>query len=312
MKLSLSSVSLNPYIQRNISLNSAFHAFKATGFSYMDYEITFDALENDWRTYAKTVKNALEENGISAPQGHAPMPNHLDPRGIDCFEVFKKALEFAKISGIPKIVIHPGAREGNTREEFFDKNISFFKTLIPVAEETGVGVMLENIGNYADPYYLHTGANLREMVDGVGHKLFTACWDVGHANLYRQEDVNQYDSILALSDKLTALHVNDNCGYFTEPHLHGRIDMHVMPFASYYTSVNYDSLIQGLKDIDYKGTFNFEVITPGCAALRAPFIYQGKEVRKIDIMPLEIWQTLNAALYSMGKYMLGVYDVFEQ
>lgn len=312
MKLSMATSSLSAYLESGVDRRTALKALRESGFTCADYEITYDMLGDDLSRCAGETKSLLAELGLTAPQGHSPMPNPLSPpAGLDCADLHRRALRFCQIAGIPQVVVHPGAVVGNTREEFFEKNAAFYRSLIPAAEETGVGVLIENIGNYADPYYLWNGADLRELIDRVDHPLFTACWDVGHANHFWPEDGNQYDSILALGDKLTALHVHENSGYFAEPRAHHRIDMHTIPFSSVHSPLSFDAVLQGLKDVGYRGTFNFECIFPA-RKLDAPFTYQGKPVTTLQMLPLSLWQKFNAAVYEMGRYMLETYGLFEE
>ena len=312
MKLSMATSSLTYYSEAGIDERTTLQAMRDSGFTCVDYEITDAMLEGDYEKRAAETKALLAELGLTAPQGHAPMYNTLcPPENIDLIDLYTRTLRFCRIIGIPQVVIHPGAVKGDTREEFFAKNVAFFKSLIPAAEETGVCVLIENIGNYADPYYLWTGADLREMLDMVGHPLFNACWDVGHANHFWPEDCNMYESILALGDKLTALHIHENCGYFEEPRKHYRIDMHTMPYASVHSPLSFDAVLQGLKDIDYKGTFSFECLFPAKKNL-ANFVYQGEKVTKLQMLPLSLWQKFNAVIYEMGQYMLESYGMFEE
>ena len=307
MKLSLSTCSLNAYEKRGHTSLELLQAIRRCGFTAVDFDCGTAYLGDDYISRAKRARSELEASGLTAAQGHAPC---LNPLKEDVCDVMRRALTFCRVAGIPQIVIHPGATEGNTREEFFDRNCAFYRSLISCAEDTGVGVLIENIGNYADPYYLWNGKDLRELVDRVAHPLFTACWDAGHANLFWPEHTNQYDSILALGDRLTALHIHDNCGYFGEPRKHNRIDMHTMPFFSVHSNINYDAIVQGLKDAGYRGTFNFEVMISG-ASVRDPFVYNGRNVETLSLMPLEIWIQVNTALYGMGKFMLESYGVFD-
>jgi len=312
MKLSMCSSSLNCYLEAGADLKTVLKALRDSGFPCVDFEITDSMLGDNLAQCASELKAILSELGLTAPQGHAPMYNPLDPpEHINVIDLYTRTLEFCKIAGIPQVVIHPGALKDNTREEFFEKNIAFYKSLIPAAEATGVGVLIENIGNYADPYYLWNGADLREMIDRVNHPLFTACWDVGHANHFWPEHGNQYDSIIALGDKLTALHVHENCGYFEEPRSHHRIDMHTIPFSSVHSPLSFDALLQGLKDIGYQGTFNFEYLVPA-KKFNANFVYQGERVTKLQMLPLSLWQKFNAVMYDVGRYMLEAYGLFEE
>ena len=312
MKLSMATSSLTCYIDAGIDEKTTLQAMRDSGFTCIDYEITDKMLEGDYEKRAEATRDMLAELGLSATQGHAPMYNPLcPPENIDLIDLYTKTLRFCRIAGIPQVVIHPGAIQGDTREEFFAKNVAFYKALIPAAEETGVAVLIENIGNYADPYYLWTGADLREMLDMVNHPLFTACWDVGHGNHFWPEHGNQYDSIVALGDKLTALHIHENNGYFEEPRKHHRIDMHTMPYASVHSPLSFDAVLQGLKDIGYKGTFSFECLVPARKG-NAQFIYQGEKVTKLQMLPLSLWQKYNSVIWETGKYMLETYGLFEE
>ena len=311
MKLSLATGTLNPYLEAGASYREALTALRESGFTCVDFEVKQAMLGDDLEKNAKETAALLKELGLTAPQGHAPMYNPLDPpAGIDLVEIYTCTLRFCRIAGIPQVVVHPGGRNGVTREEFFAENIAFYRSLIPAAEETGVKVLIENIGNYADPYYLWTGKDLREMVDRVNHPLFYACWDVGHANHFWPEDGNQYDSILALGDKLSALHVHDNCGDFNDPRDHYRIDMHSVPYFSVHSPLNFDAVLQGLKDIGYRGTFNFESDFP--AKKHNVFLHQGREVTTLQMPPLRIWKLFNIALYETGKFMLESYGLYEE
>jgi sugar phosphate isomerase/epimerase len=234
----------------------------------------------------------------------------MNPGEVDYMEMYKRSLHFCQIVGIPQVVIHAGCVPENTKEEFMASNIAFYRSMIPFMEETGVMILLENIGHYADSYYVRNGAELRELIDALDHPMFGACWDVGHANLYNKKDCEQYSSVVALGDKLKALHVHDNCGYFEKSYRHHRIDMHTIPYVSLYASVNYDALMQGLVDIGYKGTFNFETNAP-VPPVRFSFEYEGEIVRKLEKLPIPLWKQMNILLYDIGKFMLETYGLYE-
>ncbi len=278
------------------------------GFTCTDFNITVGHLGDDFEERAEALKKTLAEIGMTAPQAHAPIVNPLDPQNTDYMTIFERSLRFCEIVGIPMVVIHAGTVKGNTREEYFEKNVAFYRALIPAAEKTGVMVLLENIGHAADDNYLRTGADLREMIDLVDHPLFCACWDTGHGNLNKQ---NLYETIITLGDKLKALHVHDNCAYFEPSYRHHRIDMHTTPFATQYASVNYDALLQGLIDIGYQGTFNFEVLTM-TRSIRPSFTYNGEVVRTLEKPPVFLWKQAQTLLYNTGKYMLECYNLFEE
>ncbi|MBR7162309.1 MAG: sugar phosphate isomerase/epimerase [Clostridia bacterium] len=309
MKLSIAPIALNHYFDTDQEQRTILEFFRDCGYTCVDYEIRMPYIQDDEQLHAKRLRETLAELGMTAPQAHAPIVDPFDPES-DHLTVFRRSLEFCKIVGIPWVVIHAGEVKGATKEEFQAANREFYRSLIPYMEETGVGVLLENIGHYEQDYYLKNGAELRELIDVLDHPMFGACWDVGHANLNWKKDCEQYSSVVALGDKLKALHVHSNAGYFEKSHRHHRIDMHGLPYMSLYDSVNYDALIQGLIDIGYEGTFNFEVNVP-VKTVRYSFEYKGEIVRKLEKLPLDLAKQYNVLLYNIGKYMLETYGIFE-
>lgn len=310
MKLSLSNCSLNRLISDQFTWESAMKEFRNSGFTVTDFDISSDAL-NSLPESAQRARRILSESGVTAAQAHAPCINPLEFKSEGERIALIDSFRFCKEAGIPALVVHPGATKDNTEEEFFERNAVFYRSLIPVMEETGVKLLIENIGNYADPYYLKNGEALRMLVDMTDHPLAFACWDVGHANHFYAEDCDQYTSILALGDKLGALHVHDNCGYFNDSYRHHRIDMHSMPYASLYMSVNYDKVLKGLVDIGYSGSFNFESIVGNPSINYEEFVLNGTVYDKLLKPSIGVWKAYNRALYEAGKFMLSEYDVFE-
>ena len=311
MKLSLSNFPLEFFYDIETQQLEMLEAIRECGYTCTDYNVRMEYLDERLEERAQQLKELLEKCGMEAPQSHAPGLDPFNPpEGVDVYDAYYKCLKFCQIAGIPNIVIHSLCRKGNTKEEFMEMNIEFYRNLIPAMEETGVEILIENIGHYMDAYYLKDGAAIMELINALDHPMFGACWDAGHANLYRAADCSQYDSIIALGDKLKALHIHDNCSYFEPSHRHHRIDMHTMPFATQYCCINYDGLLQGLKDINYQGTYNFEVMS-ATRSIRPSFTYNGEVVRTLEFFPIHLWKMAHTYLYEIGKYMLETYDVFE-
>ena len=257
--------------------------------------------------YAAKWKNLFEEAGVEVTQTHAPFKNS-DPM----FEAVSGSLYFCQKAGFKNTVIHPLGYTGNSRDEFFENNLKYVKSLIPHIEATGVELLVENIGQYNDPYFFWSGKDLREFLDEIDHPLVNACWDIGHANhFYIMHVGTPYDSITALGDRLKALHTHDNFGYFTA-HVQGMVDSHLMPYASGYCSVNWDAVMQGLKDINYKGTLNFETSAVSASAKRPDFIYNGEVVNRLRKPSFEVWRDATRLLHTIGKSMLEEYGMYEE
>ena len=311
MKLSISTDSLSAYRALGLSDLEVLEAVSKTDFKIIDYCMTN-------KNHAEPIiegaafKESLDRTGLYAYQAHAILGyNPLLMNEKREWAFMKNALVFCEKAGIKQIVIHPGATEGNSREEFMENNAAFYRSLIPYCEETGVGVMIENIGNYADPYLLRNGEDLKELLLRVDHPMITACWDTGHANHFFPDDCDQYSSICALGNKLTAIHFHDNAGYFSDERKHYRIDMHMPPYMSWCGSLNYDAVLQALCDIGYQGTFNFEVTAFHFRRDVEPFHLNGNVVDKLRLPPLRLWIAMYNMIYEIGKYMLETYGVYE-
>ena len=315
MHLSLASDAVFQYRSAHPDPKELLAAFRETGFRYMDFDITFDMLGDDLEEQADRWAELLRECDIQVTQSHAVCANPfgVTKNGEMISEYMIRSLYFCQRAGFPSTVVHPGSVEGNTGEAFLEKNLAFYRSLIPHMEKTGVGVQIENIGHYMDPYFLWNGKDLRDLIGQLDHPMFTACWDIGHANHFEyMHGGDPYASIMALGDKLTAIHAHENVGFFPDPNKRKRVDMHMMPYASGKSSVNWDAVLQALKDVGYKGTFNFESVTPARSSFRPEFVYNGKVVRTLEMPPLRIWKMITAALYEIGKFMLESYGMYEE
>ena len=152
MKLSMYTGTLNDHAYLGLTQTERLKLIRGCGFTCVDYSCDPYMVGDGWKVHAETAKTAMAEAGVVAMQGHAPCVNPLLPGNIDLLHWADNILSFCRAAGIPQVVIHPGAVDGNTREQFFDANVAFYKSLIPAAERNRVGVLIENIGNYADPY----------------------------------------------------------------------------------------------------------------------------------------------------------------
>ena len=207
-----------------------------------------------YKDYVLNLLEVAKRNNVYFNQGHAvgyiPHPDH-DTVLKMLIEKNARAIEISGILGIKTLVIHPVAF-GNYmgKEEYvFEKNMQYFKGLLPYAEEQGVKLACENmwcndkrkkvtIGGACGNPFEHA-----KYIDEVNHPLFVACLDVGHSALAGRE---AQDCIRVLGNRLQALHIHDN-DYLD--------DMHTLPGLS---EMNFDEIMKALKDIDYTGDFTLE------------------------------------------------------
>lgn len=285
-------------------------ALRKAGFKCIDLELyKMDRMltiysEQNWEKEVKKLLSLKEELGVEFVQAHAPSGDGTDPITINDKheEFFLATVRSIKISaalGIKNIAYHGGMKRDIDKEEWFKQNKAFIDRLIPYLEKYGVNLLVENSTkkNLWGIYYPCSGEELLEFINYVNHKNVCACWDTGHANC----EGSQYDNILALGDKLKAIHYNDN---------HGTCDEHVIPYLG---TLNHDEVITALIDIDYKGFFTLESNNSLICAKGWP--HARRQFDKDDRLknpPLFLQEGLEKLMYETAKYMLTSYDLFEE
>lgn len=190
-----------------------------------------------------------------------------------------------------------------TKEEWFEANKAFCEKLFPAAEKCGVKVLCENstaknmggVYGKGGAYYINTGKDMRKFIEYVNHPRFGGCWDTGHANC----EGSQYGEIMALGDKMWAIHYNDN---------RGGGDEHIAPFLG---TLNHDEVITVLIDSGFGGYFTLE----GGDSLR-PY-WQGNRGRfeKSALLrepQLFMQEHMEKMMYETSEWMLKTYGIFEE
>ncbi|MFD0620708.1 sugar phosphate isomerase/epimerase family protein [Paenibacillus sp. GCM10027629] len=129
-------------------------------------------------------------------------------------------------------------------KEILDYNINFYRRLLPVLEETGVGIALENVF-HVQGYnrFFASAEELAQLVDALDHRLIGACWDTGHAHVQK---IEQASAFRILGSRLKATHIHDN---------NGAIDQHLLPYQG---TIDWTELVGALKEIRYSGDFTYE------------------------------------------------------
>ena len=229
--------------------------FDAVDYCMLDLDKENYVLNSDsYKAHALKLVEVAKRNNVYFNQGHAvgyiPHEDH-DTVIKKLIEKNSRAIEISGIMGIRTLVIHPVAF-GNYigREEYvFEKNMQYFKGLLPYAEEHGVKLACENMWCSDKRKKVTTGGvcgnpfEHARYIDEINHPLLVACIDVGHCSLSGRE---ASDCIRVLGDRLGALHIHDN-DYLD--------DMHTLPGLS---EMNFGEIMKALKDIDYKGDFTLE------------------------------------------------------
>lgn len=277
------------------------------GFRYLDLSmyVIMDndplLIADDFRTYAKELKDYATSLGATFVQAHSPGGNPLLTDGSEkrLLDATIRSIEVCGELGIPNIVVHAGELPGISKEESFKLNKQFYEKLFPAMEQNHVNVLCENStrANMGDIYYTNTGADMKEFVAYVDHPLFHACWDTGHANC----EGSQYDEMMCLGKDLYAVHINDNRGFQDE---------HVIPYLG---TVNMDEILHALLDLKFSGPFTFEA----GSSLRPSKYWLGfrhdfdRETRLAE-PKLFMQESLEKLMFDIGVYMLKAYDCYEE
>lgn len=215
-----------------------------------------DRIREDYMEYAQKLHKVTKQYPITVGQTHAPFPSYIDgdPEETEfMFEQIVKAIQATACVGAEYIVIHPPImkerRYGEKKEENKAISMDFYHRLRPYAERYGVKIAVENMWNFDSmrkricPCTCSTAEEMVDYIDTLGNDLFVACLDAGHALL-------TYDSparmAKVLGSRLKVLHVHD---------VDGIDDLHTVPYLG---NNDWPEFCQALKEIGYKGTFNFE------------------------------------------------------
>ena len=260
MELSLAyELYLKPHL---VDTDTAMKLVSEAGFRYVDMSVgpfcrLGDApfLQPDWQRHAENTVKTAEKYGITMKQAHCLLFNYMDKQAPDyqlLTDINLHLMDVCKELGVEYFVLHPGVAVGAvSTTESLNQSAEWISLFAEKAEKTGVKVCIENIFDTLEGDRLwHTfGVYADELValaDKIGSDKVGFCWDTGHAHIGR---VDQRRSIGILGDRLWTTHVHDNRGQYS-------CDLHLPPF---YGSIDWQSVMQGLKDVNYKGTFNFEL-----------------------------------------------------
>ena len=227
---------------------AGFPAVDISFFKKEEYAFVFD--KKSLEDMAKSINDIVKETGIVIDQAHAPFV--ADMTLLD--EEMPYIFDFCGMIGVKNIVVHPCHTEryyGNEKKTF-DRNIEYYKTLLPYAKKNGIKIALENMWQrhpiaknicddiYADPYELVRAYDTLNDPDA-----FTICLDLGHVALCGREP----EDVIRIigKERLGALHVHD---------VDYRSDIHTMPGV--IGIIKWEEVWRALGEIDYRGTLTLE------------------------------------------------------
>lgn len=279
--------------------NESLKMIRECGFEGIDYNIDnllpgktiidrtltefFNQSELQLQEYFKPLKEAAGKNGVKIAQMHAPCPLYLfeyDEINDYMIMVLDKCCAVCHFLGCPALVVHPFTFP-MSKEREKEINLQMYRKMIPSAKKYGITLCLENMhASYQGHRIEGVCADVSEVcwyIDTLnaeaGDTLFGYCLDVGHANMMRR-NITQY--IKQLGERLVILHIHDNTGV---------TDSHMIPYTQDKPgNVDWEGLIEGLRDINYKGTLSFET-------------YHG-----LEMFPKEIHKDVLSLIAAIGHY----------
>jgi len=282
---------------RQIGEEETLKIYADAGYDCVDLSMFFLCREPDsvwcsdeWEPHAREIRKKCEDLGMYFNQGHSPFNYKWEEEGVVENVLLPdtiKSIKIAGVLGINDLVVHPlhhWTYKGH-EEEIFEKNMDFYRKLIPYAEEANVKISVENMFQIDKirKYIIHdtcsTPEEMNRYIDTLNSfsPVFNGCIDLGHAAVVGEEP---QDFIRKVGHRLGSLHVQDN-NYIG--------DQHQIPGLG---KINYTEVMKALADIGYKGDFTFEADS-----------FLGK-------FPRELYPDVCKFMVKVGRHWISVFNGF--
>jgi hexulose-6-phosphate isomerase len=243
-------------------LDEALDEIAAAGYSHIELSSQEGHLERVFTIRElEQLRSRIEGSGLRTGTVHAPMMRNVLGAPEEDWRREKAALlgEFLRLSGAigaAGMVIHPVPNprfvEDPERPELTgimsDAARRSLDDLVPVALESGVRILLENLP-YRSHYPFLTMTELRGLVDDYPEEAVGLVVDTGHAWTAGNDPGGE---IRAAGERLWGTHLQDVDG--EDPQ-----DNHWAPQQG---DLDWPAIRQALRDVGYRGLWTFEVITP--------------------------------------------------
>jgi len=206
----------------------------------------------------KEYKNWLDGRGLQIDQIHSPFGKEYDFSDSDRHKRFnvieseKALLRKLQIIGIKHNVIHCSPRiDKNCKKEHLKRFKDSLHRLLPVAEEVGITIALENLPPENNEKHIQRNSGigsaheLKEILDDFESPGLGVCFDIAHANL--SKDIKKEFSLI--KDRIVTFHIHDN---------DGERDLHLPPP---YGTIDWIWFVKELRKMKYSGTLPMEAHT---------------------------------------------------
>lgn len=241
--------------------------------------------EDGWEKWLEEVIEMKERCKVEFSQGHSHFYNYCDPsvpnrEFLD--ELIRRGIVAAGRLGIKWLVIHAGTDFDSATlvKSSKEKALEYFKPVIELAAENGVGIAIENLWDLnisPKRRYTTTAEELVDLVDSLPYDNVGICWDVEHASIMQQ---SQTAALALVGKRLKATHISDH---------NGKTDDHILPFSG---PTDWNEIMRTLVRIGYQGDFTYET-------------HRYTQAIPDGVIPAALRYS-----YEVGSYLLKVADSF--
>lgn len=235
---------------------------KEIGFDCLDFNLSntetqfYSDVQGKRDALILEEKKLIDEAGMVVNQVHGPwrVPayDRTEDNRAERMEKMKWSIRHAALLGCKYWVIHPlmpfGFCERITNpgceQETWEINLVFMKELLLTAKEYDVIICLENMP--MPDFSIGSPKEILRFVKEMNDERFKVCLDTGHVAVYEGHSVGA--AIRLLGNEIRVIHMHDN---------DGKADTHQFPYKGI---IDWDDVGQALKDIDYRGVFNYETV----------------------------------------------------
>jgi len=267
-----------------ISLEKCLEKCSKAGYKVLDMNFCHVSGKNgyltrvNWEAWINNLAENAVKYDIEFSQSHNIIYNICD-RSISNKEWLEELTHRVFICsgklGVKWVVMHAGTsfEKGYSAVESKKINIEYIKAYAEMAQKQNMGIAVENMYDFDGRQYTSTVEELIDMVDSINEPNVGICWDFGHANLTKE---NQCESLRQVGKRLKATHVDDN---------NGLDDEHLAPF---YGNIKWESIMETLVEIGYKGDFTYEI------------------QRFSENLPEAVRDTMLCHTVDIGNYLIGM------
>ncbi len=292
------SASISP-IWREYGLTEPeiFEQLKQCRFDCADYEFS-PANQTGWAdsdpdAWAKRLKTRLDEIGIRPVSAHVSGFNPAED-----YAKVEQAVRCAGALGVNNAVIPLGWTKDNARYEYEQNNLEYLKRLLAAASGSGVTLLIEHSGSWLGQHYTHHAIELIRMLEKLGEpERLKVSLNTGNLGV---AEIKPYTEILLLGKRILNVDLSDNFGGMPLAVHPEREALGLAPMMGY---IDFDRVMQGLKETAYSGGFNLR--------MNMPRVFPKSASRRADaplrLMPPELTRRLHSWSLHIVEHMLDVY-----